>query len=206
MKPSAAGDPGSGGADPDSADGGTATSAMGFEPPAGGELRISELLINPAGTDTGREWIEIQNVSGRPLDVSLIHVADRLNDAAVDWGSAAPELEVGACAVLLQSSDPTKNGGVAAIAGGASAAAVPLLGSFGTRVSLNNDTDMISVCVGACASGTGVDSVRWDGPLGPDYDGHAVSRDERGRTCPATQPFGDAGSFGSPGTANPLCP
>jgi len=185
-------------------------------PPGVGELRITELLINPAGTDTGREWIEIQNASGRALDLSRLHLADRLNDAAVDWGLAVPRLDIGACAVLLQSADPTKNGGIAvtgagvglgagAGAGGGGPSAT-VLGSFGTRVSLNNDMDTISLCVGPCGAGTQVDRVEWDSSLGPDYDGHALSRDERGRVCPATEQFGDAGSFGTPGAPNPLCP
>jgi hypothetical protein len=176
--------------------------------PGAGELRITELLINPAGTDTGREWIEIQNASGRALDVSRLHLADRLNDAAVDWGLAAPRLDSGACAVLLQSADPTKNGGIGATgAGGGAAGSSPaVLGSFGTRVSLNNDQDTILLCVGPCGSGTQVDRVEWDSSLGADYDGHALSRDARGQVCPATAPFGDAGSFGTPGAPNPLCP
>jgi len=186
--------------------------------PAAGELRITELLINPAGTDTGREWVEIQNVSARVLDLSRVHLADRLNDASVEWGGEDPTLPSGACAVLLQSVDPTKNGGIdgripaagggggtgpgSGTAGGSSF----LRGSFGTRVSLNNDADTISLCVDACASGLLVDRFEWDAAPGADYDGHALSRDGRGRFCPSPQPFGDAGSFGTPGTTNPACP
>jgi hypothetical protein len=190
---------------------GGASIAPDLTPPGAGELRITELLINPAGTDTGREWIEIQNVTGRALDLSRLHLADRLNDAAVDWGLAAPRLETGACAVLVQSADPTKNGGIAVTGGGGSGRggsglSAATLGSFGTRVSLNNDMDTISLCVGPCGSGTAIDRVEWDSNLGADYDGHALSRDERGGVCPATQPFGDAGSFGTPGAPNPPCP
>jgi hypothetical protein len=193
-------------------DGGTGASgrtAGSGEPPGAGELRITELLINPAGTDTGREWIEVQNVTGRALDLSGLHLADRLNDAAVDWGMGAPRLEIGACAVLLQSPDPTKNGGISATGGGGGGGGgfpAAVLGSFGTRVSLNNDMDTIVLCVGPCGSGTQVDRVEWDSSLGADYDGHALSRDERGGVCPATSPFGDAGSFGTPGAPNPPCP
>ncbi len=35
--------------------------------PLPGELRINEFLPNPAGADTGREWLELKNVSSHPL-------------------------------------------------------------------------------------------------------------------------------------------
>lgn len=195
---------------------GDSSSSAGTAFPAAGELRITELLINPAGTDTGREWVEIQNVSGRVLDLSRVHLADRLNDASVDWGGQDPTLPGGACAVLLQSVDPTKNGGIdGRIEGGSGGTGTGsttgsessfLRGSFGTRVSLNNDADTISLCVDACVSGLLVDRFEWDVPPGTEYEGHALSRDGRGRICPSPQPFGDAGSFGTPGTTNPACP
>jgi len=46
----------------------------------------------------------------------------------------------------------------------------------------------------------------WDANLGAAYDDHALSIDDAGRRCPAPTPFGDAGSFGTPGTENPACP
>ena len=101
--------------------------------------------------------------------------------------------------VLIQSADPMKNGGV--MLGGA----VPG-GSFGTLVSLNNDADTISICVGPCTTGSLIDRVVWDASLGTGYDGHALVIDDAARRCPATMPFGDAGSFGTPGTANSPCP
>ena len=42
--------------------------------PNGGELWINELLPNPAGTDTGNEWIELKNASAKTLDVGGIKV------------------------------------------------------------------------------------------------------------------------------------
>ena len=178
--------------------GGMGGTVSGAPAPQHGELAIVELLINPASTDTGREWIELVNRTTHALDLSTLHIADASNDAPVDFGALPPVLSAGARAVLIQSADVAKNGGVSL--------ATTWGGSFGTRVSLNNDTDTISVCAGPCASGTLIDQATWDATLQGDYDGHALVIDDAGHRCPATAPFGDAGSFGTPGTANVACP
>ena len=58
--------------------------------PAAGDLVIDELLINPAGTDTSREWIEVVNVSTTTLDLHQLHVADAASDVAVDAACSRP--------------------------------------------------------------------------------------------------------------------
>jgi hypothetical protein len=185
-------------------DGGAGGATVGGPSPGAGDLAIVELLINPAGTDTGREWIEIENRTGHALELSGLVVADAANEAAVSFatdsnGVAATSLLAGARGVLIQSADPTRNGGVTV--GGAIVG-----GSFGTLVSLNNDADTISVCERSCATGVVVARVQWDATLGAGYDGHALVIDDAGRRCPAQLPFGDAGSFGTPGEVNAACP
>lgn len=168
--------------------------------PRPGELAMVELLINPAGTDTGREWIEIVNRATHAVSLLGLHLADAGNDAAVEFElTGAPFLAPGGRAVLIQSADPTKNGGVtlgSALAGG----------TFGTLVSLNNEADQISLCLGSCTTGLLIDTISWDSTLGPQYEGHALVLGQDGHRCPATQPFGDAGSFGTPGSQNQPCP
>jgi hypothetical protein len=174
-------------------------------PPVVGDLTITELLINPLGTDTGREWIEIVNRAAHAVALAKVHVADAANDAPLDFAvlaGAPPILIAGARAVLIQSADATKNGGVTVGRGGVA----PVVGAFGTHVSLNNDGDTISLCAGACADGVVLDRVAWDASLGAAYDGHALSIDDGGHRCPAAAAFGDAGSFGTPGGPNPPCP
>lgn len=186
-------------------DTGGATAAPSATPPVVGDLVITELLINPTGTDTGREWIEILNQAAHAVDLENVHVADAANEALIDFAvlaGAPPILPAGARAVLIQSADATKNGGVALGGGGL----VPVGGAFGTRVSLNNEADTISLCRGPCAEGVVLDRVAWDADLGMAYEGHALSIDDRGRRCPATAAFGDSGSFGTPGAPNPSCP
>ncbi|MES1164237.1 MAG: lamin tail domain-containing protein [Verrucomicrobiota bacterium] len=205
----ASGDRGTGGTAGTAATGGGGGGALGSGGSAGspapapvpvpGDLAIVELLTNPASTDTGREWIEVLNKTTHALSLAGMHIADAANDAAVDFTAGGGLLDAGKRAVFVQSADATKNGGItlgAMFAGG----------SFGTLVSLNNDADSISVCVGPCATGVLIDRVTWDAGLGTGYDGHAVSIDDAGRRCPATQPFGDGGSFGTPGGPNGTCP
>jgi hypothetical protein len=160
--------------------------------PRPGELTIDELLVNPAGSDLGREWIEITNATGLALNLRTLHLADAASEVAVDAGVIA----AGGILVLGQSIEPSKNGG----------AQVAVM--YGTAISLNNDGDSISLCLGPCADGTILDRVSWGSDLGPLYDGHALVRRAPGSDsfCPADQPFGAAGSFGTPGSANPPCP
>lgn len=42
--------------------------------PAAGELWINEFLPNPAGVDTGNEWVELKNVGDKALDVGGVKV------------------------------------------------------------------------------------------------------------------------------------
>jgi hypothetical protein len=194
-----------GGADADAdaghdTDGGAADAPQSDGPigmvPSTGDLAIDELLINPAGTDTNREWIEVVNRSAFALDLRLLHVADAASDVAVDAGILAP----GGLLVLGQSLDPTKNGGA------------PISFSFGNVISLNNAGDAISLCLGPCAEGLILDQVTWTADLGAAYDGHAAivgagTGADAGDPlfCAADLPFGTAGSFGTPGAPNPPC-
>jgi hypothetical protein len=151
---------------------------------------IDELLINPAGTDTNREWIEVVNVASFALDLHALHVADAASDVALDAGWLAP----GGLLVLGQSLDPTKNGGA------------PISLSFGNTISLNNGGDTIALCLGPCADGLVLAQVVWTADLGAAFDGHAaIVGPVAGRFCPAGEPFGTAGSFGSPGAPTPAC-
>jgi hypothetical protein len=160
--------------------------------PRAGELAIVELLVNPAGTDTNREWVEVVNSTALALDLRTLHVADAANEIAVDAGILAPE----GLLVLGQSTDAAKNGGA------------PVGFSFGNTISLNNGGDSISLCLGPCADGVVLAAVSWGADLGAAaYDGHAAMVvPGGGGFCPADQPFGTAGSFGTPGAPNPPCP
>jgi hypothetical protein len=157
--------------------------------PLPGEVVILEVLVNPMGSDLGREWIEVGSLAAVRVDLAQLHVAD----SSLDLPVAAGVLEPGALRVLGQSADPAKNGGVAEVA------------AYGTRLILNNDSERIAICVGACAGGGALDEVMLAG-LNAAYEGHAVIVDrDSGRICPATETFGAAGDFGTPGLPNSPC-
>jgi hypothetical protein len=164
--------------------------------PRPGDLFIDEVLIDPAGDDLGREWFEAASLALDVLDLSGLHVADGASDAPVDFGVLAGGglLAPGGLVVLGQSADPSKNGGA------------PVAGAYGTRLILNNGSDRVAICAGPCASGVVLDTFVWSA-LGAGYQGHAVVIPAPGSTaiCPAADPFGTAGSFGTPGAPNPPC-
>jgi hypothetical protein len=167
-----------------------AESARPGRSPGPGDLAIDEVLIDPAGSDLGREWFEIVSLAGEALDLGSIHVADGATDVAVDAGVLQPR----GVLVLGQSADTAHNGGA------------PVDHAYGTRLQLNNDADQIAVCAGACADGVVLARFVWTAPFGAAYQGRAVVVDgATGATCPASTPFGTEGSFGSPGAPNPPC-
>jgi hypothetical protein len=158
-------------------------------PPVAGELVIAEVLVNPTGQDTGREWIEIVNRAAEPLDLADLHVADLAAEVPAPAGLIAP----GARLVLGQSADAATNGGA------------PVAVAYGTRLELNNAGEEMKICIGTCASGVVVDRLLWK-TLGAGYDGHALVVDhDASLLCAATQPFGTAGDFGTPGEPNSSC-
>jgi hypothetical protein len=157
--------------------------------PRPGEVVIDELLVNPAGDDLGREWIELANRASEPLDLSQLHLATASTDVAAAAGTIGP----GALLLLGQSSDPTKNGGA------------PVAVAYNARLILPNANGQLSICLGACASGGVIDTASWGSPT-DDQTGHALIVDPAtGALCTASTPFGTAGSFGTPGAPNPSC-
>lgn len=158
--------------------------------PRPGEVVIDELLVNPAGDDLGREWIEIASLAAEPVNLSQLHLATATTDVAAPAGTLAP----GALLLLGQSADPTKNGGA------------PVEVAYGTKLILVNADGQLSLCLGACATGVVLDGFTW-GSLDEGYTGHALIVDPASKAfCPAQAPFGSGGSFGTPGAPNPACP
>jgi hypothetical protein len=164
---------------------------VGARAPSRGDLVIDELLIDPTGNDLGREWIELLNLSADALDLAELHLADDSVDVAVAGGTLAPR----AILVLAQSADPAHNGGITGALG------------YGTRLSLNNGADRVSICAGPCATGAVLDAFAWTAAPGPAHVGHAlIITPMTGATCPAVEAYGTGGSFGTPGQPNPPCP
>jgi hypothetical protein len=161
----------------------------GARPPRAGEIVIDEVLVDPAGSDLGHEWLEIVNVTGDTLDLATLHLSDDVTDVALDAGSLSP----GQRLVLGQSVDLAHNGDA------------PVDLAYGTRLSLNNGADRIALCLGACADGLELDVLAWTVAWGDAYVGHAIVI-AAGATCAAQDAYGAGGDFGTPGRPNPPCP
>ena len=74
--------------------------------PVGYTLQISEVMYNPSGSDTGREWIEIYsdstvNLSGWKLVTDANHI---LNKPPENGGMGLMMLESGSYAIIAQDS------------------------------------------------------------------------------------------------------
>jgi hypothetical protein len=168
----------------------SAPDAPSARPPRAGEVRIVEVLVDPDGNDLGHEWFEIVNLTGEALSLADLHVADGATDVALGAGVLGP----GARLVLGQSLDRAHNGDA------------PVDASYGTKLALNNDADRITICVGVCAAGVVVDAFEWTEAWGAAFVGHAiVVEPATGATCPATEPYGTGGNFGTPGAPNLPC-
>jgi hypothetical protein len=161
----------------------------GVRAPRPGEIIIDELLVDPAGNDLGHEWIEILNVSGEPLDLAALHLSDGEADVALSAGV----LPSGGLLVLGQSADRSHNGDA------------PVDVAYGTRLMLRNGAGHVAICLGACAGGVTLDELDWQVEWGDAYAGRAVVIERGGVTCPASEPYGAGGNFGTPGAANPPC-
>jgi Lamin Tail Domain len=156
--------------------------------PTPGDLRITEIMVNPAGQDAGFEWFEVLNTTEQTLDLTGLVIADNVRESAVTITAISPGESLLFSQKLLAEGEGVV-GGVA----------------YGTAVSFNNDGDSLSLCIGPCATGTVLTRATW-GNLGTRYDGHAVQFDTAGAPqCPA-EPAIATGGFGTPGQVNPACP
>lgn len=167
--------------------------------PHQGELRIDEVMVDPLGSDLGKEWIEIVNTSADVLDLSHLVVADDVNErplTALPDRTEAWTLGPGLVRVLGQSADRAKNGD----------APVDLV--YGTQLGLNNAADRVALCWVSCAE-VMLDEIRWDDSVASP-SGRALVIGASDHRCPASTPYGPAvsGSFnaGTPGGPNDACP
>ena len=149
--------------------------------PRPGELHISEWMANPAGADTGLEWVEVAFDADADLNgFQLGPAADALK-GVVDEQGCVP---VGAGARVVF---------------GASPAAAPRVDAI-LPFSLANTGERSIVA--------GVDGVVLDRiDYASTQSGLAWQRDEAGITClaPVDEEY-SPGNLGTPGEVNPICP
>jgi len=157
-----------------------------------GDVIITEIMQNPSGSDTYKEWFEIYNTTNSPIDLSGCVIRDNSSNTHTIVSLVAPANDY---TVLARNGDLALNGGVTED--------YVYLG-----FTLNNTSDQIIL---TCNS-VEIDRVEYDGGLNfPNPDGASmvlgnVNLDNNvgSNWCTSTTPFG-AGDKGTPGTANDSC-
>ena len=162
------------------------------------DLLITEVMPAPlAGTVEGGQWVEVENVSGIPIDLAgWTLVSD--NGLTVDLPLDPLVLDAGGRLVLGASDDVGDNGGLE-----------PDYAWGLGNLPLDADRDGISFQV----EGRAIHRMAW-GDGWPVVDGRALNLDRefvtaaaassRAYWCVSTQLYG-LGDYGSPGSANNLC-
>ncbi len=172
-------------------------------PPAysAGDLVITELLINPAGTDEDHEWFEVHNPTASPVDLAGWTISDDAFDAHTIEGPLI--VPAGGYAVLGDNADTATNGGA------------PVDYSYADQVNLSNSSDELYL---DDAWGTRIETLIWNTADGfPATQGAASSLDTDALSAAANDDptswcespagaFGTSGDLGSPGAPNPACP
>ncbi len=64
------------------------------------QIAISEVMYDPAGTDTKREWVEVCNVSSGSVDLTAFKLFESSSNHSIVAFSGNSQLEAGACGVV----------------------------------------------------------------------------------------------------------
>lgn len=163
--------------------------------PAAGELVITEIMADLAGSDTGLEWLELRNVSGAFLTLQGVELSDNGSDrVTID---AALILEDGE-SVVLAASDAAVPGRVA--------------WTWGGRYTLANTEDAVVLTAGGVEIDRVAYSVAGGWPLvggaSMALDSAAIAGDNAVASawCVGVGTYGVGANTGTPGDPNPACP
>ena len=180
-----------------------------IQKPMAGALVITEVMPNPAGTETTREWFEITNTSNQPFDLNELSL-DRAGDSAaanVILAGACKTVAPGGFALFARSADPASN---------AMLPAVDATFSF-TMPNTGGDVQVLD-------GTTVLDKFTYGNVGAAMYDGFSLSLQPAGFTatpddlvdapplspttnwCLGQTPYGDNTNAGTPKAANPACP
>jgi hypothetical protein len=163
-----------------------------------GDLVITEVMPNPAGTDTGQEWFEIYNASSAAIDLSGLTLEYHKVDGSEENSHVMEELVI----------EP----GDYVVVGGMAADLKPDyvdygfgndLGSFlngGAVLALRCGDEVIDETTYPDAESEDGVAFGIDGNVAP----NSVANDTVDNFCPATVEFASL-SFGSPGESNEPC-
>lgn len=164
--------------------------------PTPGQLVLSEIMANPAGTDSEEEWVELANLGGAAFDLNGLGV-DREGDTsppALIVSATCKPVAAGGYAVLARSADAAKNGGLPRV----DALYALSLGDAGNLRVLDGAALLDAIAWSDAPSSASLQLDRaYLTPAGNDDEAHL---------CAATAPYGTGSNKGSPGAGNARCP
>ena len=158
---------------------------------------VSEVHLDPSGSDQGREWFELHNATGADIDLDGWSVNNLTGGVSI---SSSLVIGAGGYVVLGVGTDPVVNGDT------------PVDLDYGPSISLEN-VDSLTVVAPDTST---TDVVAW-GPSWTLVEGAALSldpgsldgvdNDDPANWCASTAPpWGSFPDSGTPGAANPTCP
>jgi hypothetical protein len=171
---------------------------------AAGDLLVTEFMADPAGSDTGKQYIEIHNATDHTIDLSGLSLfqsmadGSRLKAIALRGGSITPH----AYYVLSDTGDAID--------------ARPSYVSYGygnALGALRHESGRLGLRCGATVI-TEVTYTQTTAGHARELDGaniaNAKASSDESFWCDATEPLGsllpEGANFGNPGTSNPACP
>ncbi len=147
------------------------------------EVSITELMYDLPGSDSGREWIEVENAGSEAVDIFSWKLFEANTNHTISTTSQTGLLALPPRGYAIIADDPQKFlvdwPGFSGLL-------------FGSSFSLNNSGEALSL---KDANGAVVDSVTFDGSMGAAGDGSALLR--FGSTFVATAPTPGYGSAGT---------
>lgn len=163
--------------------------------PAPGQLVITEVMADPAGTDTSKEWFEITNTGWTAFDLNELGLKGTGSTPSVIHSSSCISIASGGFGLLARSSNSAVNGMLP-----------PVDATFG--FSLVNTAGSVSVLDGATVLDTATWTSAVSGASSALDPSHFTSdaNDIAANWCPGTAPYGDNTSKGTPKAMNASCP
>jgi Lamin Tail Domain len=164
-----------------------------------GDVVITELMRDPAGVDTGREYVELYNATGLPLELDGLELRVARADGSQERRHVlrgAPVLPPGGYVAL---GDAREGQPLPPHLGHAYGDALGALPNGEVLVSVRCGERLLDEVRLSAAGRTGT-ARELDGALPPD----AVANDDEARFCDARTPYAE-GALGSPGRANAPC-
>ena len=160
-----------------------------------GDLVISEVMADPAGTDAGKEWVEIYNATGGPVAIGGAQLLVRAADGKSKGSFSIPSRELGSGEYLVLGSAGGSLPPYMDIGYGKAISTLP--NGSGGSVSIECNGVIDEVMYPSPRSGA---AWSFGGELPPD----AAANDDESRWCAASSTF-EEGAAGTPGAKNDPC-